>query len=351
MIMATPLASAGALDVAHCSPIFEDTFDAEALGLNKATLAHWTISDGTIDVIGAGGAHDIRPGHGRYLDMDGSTSNAGKITSKAAFALTTGTYVVEFELSGNARNTASDSVTITFGTLFTETITLPGAALFKKYHREIAVPADQSARLSFEGIGGDNMGLLLDDVMLCRSTATASPSWYASAGGLTENACAPSGTVVLAEGASHLFTSDVAATETFTFGTNTVWGYSIQLSEGYTGTYEVQVGRYDGTFTSLGSATVAASAATRATGTVTVTGAFDVVPGDRLALLVKNVANSPAGSAITVVTGQASGDCTLARTYLGLPANAPPFPTPELGSLALVGLGAIAAVIVLRRRA
>ena len=51
---------------AQAVPLFNDTFDSEALGLNQA-LDNWTVSDGTIDVIGPG-FFDLHPGNGNYLE-------------------------------------------------------------------------------------------------------------------------------------------------------------------------------------------------------------------------------------------------------------------------------------------
>ena len=93
-------------------PLFSDNFDSETLALNYAGFANWTVSDGTVDLIGNPAFFDLLPGNGRYVDLDGSTSNAGVMTS-SALALTGGvTYDLTFSLAGSQRG---DSNTVTYG--------------------------------------------------------------------------------------------------------------------------------------------------------------------------------------------------------------------------------------------
>ncbi len=50
--------------------VFEDTFDSESVGVGYTSLTNWAVTSGNVDVIGDG-YHNIYPGNGRYLDMDG----------------------------------------------------------------------------------------------------------------------------------------------------------------------------------------------------------------------------------------------------------------------------------------
>ena len=64
---------------AQAVPVFADSFDANVLGLN-AVPTGWSVSDGTVDIIGnnfSGTSFDLLPGHGAYIDLDGSTANSG----------------------------------------------------------------------------------------------------------------------------------------------------------------------------------------------------------------------------------------------------------------------------------
>lgn len=158
-------------------PLFSDTFDSEALGTNT-TLDNWAVTDGTIDVIGTG-FFDFYPGNGHYLDLDGSSNNAGKITTNTVFNLLPGTYTLRFELGGSARGDGN-SVTVNLGSIFGEVFALPSNAPLQTFTRIINLGAAAgTGALSFDHAGGDNVGLILDDVTLDFSrveTAVPEPS-------------------------------------------------------------------------------------------------------------------------------------------------------------------------------
>lgn len=147
--------------------VFYEDFDSYALELNWTGDGGWVASSGiagTVDLIGDGGAYDLLPGNGRYLDMDGSTMNAGMV-SYAGINLAAGDYVLYFDIAGNQRNGADDSMNVMLTGLVNQTITgitsnTPMAT------RSIAFNLASAATvtLSFEGLGGDNIGILLDNV-------------------------------------------------------------------------------------------------------------------------------------------------------------------------------------------
>ena len=153
---------------ANAAIIFSDDFDTENGGswqLNFGGFTQWTVSDGTVDLIGAGSPYDLLPGNGLYVDMDGSTTNAGKMTS-IAINLVAGTYTLQFDLAGNQRNGGTESVTVqvNMGPLVSDSISLPQNAPFTTYQYTFSVAAPTAVNLSFEGAGGDNFGMLLDNV-------------------------------------------------------------------------------------------------------------------------------------------------------------------------------------------
>jgi len=85
--------------------VFSDQFDSDPLGLSLTSLpGGWTVTGGTIDVIGAPG-DDPRPGHGHYIDMQGSSGHPGSLSIEIPVE-TSGTYLVEFLWSGNPRGNA-----------------------------------------------------------------------------------------------------------------------------------------------------------------------------------------------------------------------------------------------------
>lgn len=171
---------------AQALPLFSDTFESELLGLNQA-LDNWTVSDGTIDVVG-NGFFDFYPGNGKYIDLDGSTGNAGKITTNTLFNFLAGNYTLNFQLGGSTRGD-SNTVTVALGSFYSEVFTLASNAGLQNITRSISLSGAAGAgALSFENAGGDNLGLLLDDVSLDfnRPTNVPEPSTVAllSMGGL-----------------------------------------------------------------------------------------------------------------------------------------------------------------------
>jgi hypothetical protein len=161
-------ASAGAT-----TTLFNDNFDTETLVLN-ASPSNWTVSSGTVDVIGSG-FFDFYPGNGHYLDLDGSTGNAGKITTNSLFSLTPGiTYLLDFDLGGSTRG-ETNSVVVSLGS-YSETFTLASDTGLQHVTRAITVLGSMSSSLSFDHAGGDNLGLILDNVNV---SAVPEPSTYA----------------------------------------------------------------------------------------------------------------------------------------------------------------------------
>lgn len=70
---------------------------------------------GSVDLIG-NGSFDVYPGNGLYVDMCGTTSVCGSLTSKSAFAA--GTYDVTIKLGGQIYGGGvPDGVNVSFGSL------------------------------------------------------------------------------------------------------------------------------------------------------------------------------------------------------------------------------------------
>lgn len=170
---------------AHAAVLLSDSFNAENGGngaLNYAAFANWTVSNGSVDLCGNGFC-DMLPGNGLYVDMDGSTGNAGKLTSSATYSLTPGTtYTLSFDLAGNQRTATGDTVTVqvAMGSVFSEVFSLATFAPFTTFSRSFTVASATVATLSFEGSGGDNVGMLLDDVVF--ASAVPAPSTLALLG-------------------------------------------------------------------------------------------------------------------------------------------------------------------------
>src|SRR5476649_2531713 len=82
---------------AHAAPVYSDNFDSDAQGLNVG-VAGWTLTGGTIDVVPVGSSFQfLGAANGNYVDLDGSTGQAGTIT-KTLTGLADGAYALTFEL-------------------------------------------------------------------------------------------------------------------------------------------------------------------------------------------------------------------------------------------------------------
>ncbi len=186
LAIAASLAGALIASPAQAGIIFSDNFDADnaSSALNFNSLINWTVGDGTIDYIRSGGfGISCVGGTGGCLDLDGSTGNAGRITTRQVFDFDDGVqYVFELALSGNQRGGASDSVNfglISEDTGFVSFLTagpLAPNAPFATFGGSL-MGQDFSGNWRFfiEGVGGDNVGAILDDVVLRDNRATNVP--------------------------------------------------------------------------------------------------------------------------------------------------------------------------------
>ena len=166
ILVATSLALA--CSTAGAQQLFFDDFNDERPGLNR-TPTGWTVSGGTVDIIGSGPngtLFDGRPGNGYYIDLDGSTNNAGLLSTGLSFAAGT-IYELSFDLSGSG-----DINTMNYGINFDSAlavdilvpVTLPPGPNFIRFSLLFSTPVATTGRVVFDHLGGDNLGMLLDDV-------------------------------------------------------------------------------------------------------------------------------------------------------------------------------------------
>jgi len=155
----------------HAVEIFNDNFDASALGLN-VTPTGWTVADGTVDVI------NFLCQSGQCVDLDGSTSDAGVLSRD--FNLLGGVlYTLSFDLAGNQRGGADD-VEVAFGSASQTFIGLLSTAPYATYTLDFTPAADGTFTVSFANLGGDNVGAVLDNVKIDAAVqAIPEPETYA----------------------------------------------------------------------------------------------------------------------------------------------------------------------------
>lgn len=151
--------------------IFSDNFNSSPLGLNTAP-AGWTVTDGTVDVV-ATGTYGLT-GSGRFVDLDGSTGDAGVLSR--GFSMTAGTtYKAFFDIAGNQRG-GSDILQVSFGTAGLTLDPLLSSSPWTTYSLTFTPTASGTFSLSFNNAGGDNIGALLDNVVV---QAVPEPESYA----------------------------------------------------------------------------------------------------------------------------------------------------------------------------
>lgn len=147
--------------------IFSDNFNGYTLGTNSPTSVfggNWTVSNGTVDVIGNPGFFDFLPGNGRYIDLDGSTEDAGDFSSLALNLIGGQTYRVSFDLAGSQRGD-NNTVLVSFGSL-SGPIALTSSIGFTNFFGLYTPTSNETVSLVFSHAGGDNVGLLLDNVLI-----------------------------------------------------------------------------------------------------------------------------------------------------------------------------------------
>jgi hypothetical protein len=159
--------------------IFFDDFNSEHGGvgqLNYNAFANFTVSDGTVDLIG-NGFFDFLPGNGLYVDLDGSTGNAGIQTSNG-LPLGAGDYSLDFYMAGSHRGDVNEVLVNVFGPLnpsYGALIVInPPNNPFSFVSIAFTLSAPDTIRFSFSNDGGDNIGALLDNVAI-NSAPTAVP--------------------------------------------------------------------------------------------------------------------------------------------------------------------------------
>lgn len=154
---------------------FED-FDQENGGdavLNWSGFKQWNVVEGCVDLHG-NGFRDAQPGHGLYVDLDGSENcprrdNRTRLESITMIPMEPGSYTLEFWLAGNHMVQASDEVMIALGDFYRENIKIGSKEPFKLFVRTFHVAAPDSAKLSLVHSRIDMQGILIDLVRLRRT--------------------------------------------------------------------------------------------------------------------------------------------------------------------------------------
>lgn len=149
--------------------LLAEDFDGEndrLYQLNYTGFAQWDVVAGTVDLVGTPPFDDFLPrAQGMYVDLDGTSKEAGTLRSKRSFALRPGRYRLEFKVSGTPRpHQPPNTVIVSLGSVLTDTITMPSYAPLQRTVHTFEVRAPTRAHLSFAHLGGDDYGIFLDDI-------------------------------------------------------------------------------------------------------------------------------------------------------------------------------------------
>lgn len=159
---------------ANAGLIFQDNFDSEISGStqNYTGFTNWTVTNGSVDLINTPNSWGLScaGGIGKCVDLDGSSNNAGVLTSNLLL-LGAGDYTLTFDISGNQRGGSSDSMQVTLGGFFSETFNLIPSAPWTTVSRTFTLTGNESNSIVFNHAGGDNIGIMLDNIALVKADA------------------------------------------------------------------------------------------------------------------------------------------------------------------------------------
>jgi hypothetical protein len=165
-LLSLPLALALVTSAAPAAILLSEGFGSPAASVLDSAIPNWTVSNGTVDLIKSGDfGITCRGASGGCIDLDGTSSNAGDLTSQTFNLLAGVTYQASYYLSGNQRGSAADTVNVSFGTA-NQSHTLASSVAFTQFVLSFTPLVNTSTQLVFSHVGGDNFGLILDDVVV-----------------------------------------------------------------------------------------------------------------------------------------------------------------------------------------
>ena len=171
------LAGVTGAQAANASVVFSDNFNSYAEQENWAPPANWSVSSGSVDLIGettSGTDFDFFPGNGGFVDLDGSTNAAGTLTTLGTFG--PGKYTLTFDLGGNDRGDVDKTTTISLGD-FSTSITLASGAALASHTFTFTTTGGALSFADLPDSGNQNIGNILDNVNL--ATAVPEPATWA----------------------------------------------------------------------------------------------------------------------------------------------------------------------------
>jgi len=164
-----------AMPSTYADVIFEDDFNADAVGIPTSSLLNWNIDSPSIDVVGGSTFGYLCNGNtgGNCLDTEGTPGN-GQITTKVGLDLGLGDYTFSFDFGNNG--TANNSLAWNIGSII-DGVIFSGAAqenIYENFSIDFSITsAATGVFISFAGGGAsDFLGTILDNVLLVQNSSS-----------------------------------------------------------------------------------------------------------------------------------------------------------------------------------
>ncbi len=145
--------------------VFRDGFEQEGCGVPEPGLDNWASVAGSVDVIGGSCGTQYVTTPSKVLDLAGTPCPDVNTVIETNTLFPAGSYQVEFDLGGSQRGDAPNTVVVTFGSL-SQSITLASGDPLSTQGPFAATVGAGGARLRFEHVNDDCIGLLLDNVVI-----------------------------------------------------------------------------------------------------------------------------------------------------------------------------------------
>ncbi len=171
LIAAIASGAISAVAPASAAVLFSDDFSAEATAhgtqLNFSGFGNFAVSDGTVDLIAPVNPYGITCETGGCVDLDGSTRNAGTLTSTTTFDfLANVQYSFTARVSANQRNLSDEFLTMGVTGFGSVTNLIAGGSGYADYSISFLSGTAFSGQIFIGAEGGDNFGPVLSSLSL-----------------------------------------------------------------------------------------------------------------------------------------------------------------------------------------
>ena len=159
------LAAFGAVGAASAATVYSEDFEGNLLATNS-TPEGWTLDSGSVDTIGTGFFEWY--GEGTYIDMNGSTSTAGSISTSVTGLTVGDSYTLTFDVGYNNNSGNAEQLSFAIGDLAGSygSPILSGSSTFLTLSYTFTATAETET-LMFADTGnsdGDDGGPILDNI-------------------------------------------------------------------------------------------------------------------------------------------------------------------------------------------